>query len=91
MLVEEVDATLVDALGNVLADLVRSATGDHVESSPAVLGLGASGGTDEEAVLELALEAVLLDVVSEHSRNLPVAHGLAFLWFGMRYFLQPHG
>ena len=77
MLVEEVDATLVDALGNVLADLVRSATGDHVESSPAVLGLGAGRGTDEEAVLELALEAVLLDVVSEHSRDLPVAHGLA--------------
>lgn len=73
VLVEEVDAALVDTLGNVLADLVRRATGDHVETSPAVLGLGASGSTDEKAVLELALEAVLLDVVSEHSRDLPVA------------------
>lgn len=75
VLVEEVDATLVDTLGNVLADLMGRAAVDHVESSPAVLGLGTSGGTDEKAVLELALEAVLLDVVSEHSRDLPVARG----------------
>ena len=73
VLVEEVDATLVDTLGNVLADLVRRAALDHVESSPAVLSLGTGGGTDEKAVLELTLEAVLLDVVSEHSRDLPVA------------------
>ena len=89
MLVEEVDATLVDTLGNVLADLMGRTTVDHVESSPAVLSLGTSGGTDEKAVLELALEGVLLDVVSEHSRDLPVDWDILISTsdsFSLRYF-----
>lgn len=75
MLVEEVDAALVDALGDILADLVRRPSLDHVEGSPAVLGLGTGRGADEEAVLELSLEVVLLDMVGEENGNLPAQEG----------------
>lgn len=71
MLVEEVDATRVDSLGNVLADLVRASPVDHVESSPSVLRLGTCRGADKERVLHLALEVVLLDIVGHSGRDLP--------------------
>lgn len=47
MLVEEFDPALVDALGDGLADLVRAAALYHIQSRPAVLGLGSGGGSDE--------------------------------------------
>jgi hypothetical protein len=72
VLVEEVDAARVDTLGDILADLVRASSVDHVERSPSVLGLGTSRGTDKERVLHLALEVVLLDIVGHSSRNLPI-------------------
>ena len=43
MFVEEVDVAVVDAAGDVFADLVRGAAGDHVEAGPAVFGFGAGG------------------------------------------------
>lgn len=73
MLVEKVDSSRVDSLGDVLADLVRASSVDHVESSPSVLRLGTGRGADEQGVLHLALEVVLLDVVGHSSGNLPVA------------------
>lgn len=71
MLVEELDVTVVDTAGNLLADLVRATALNHVELGPSVLSLRAGGGTDEEVVLELTLEVVLLDMVGESSGNLP--------------------
>jgi hypothetical protein len=81
VLVEEVDATLVDTLGNLLADLVRASTVNHVQSCPAVLGLGTRRSTDEERVLELALEIILLDVIGHVSRHLPIVTALAIALF----------
>lgn len=75
MLVEEVDAARVDALGNVLADLVRASAVDHVEGGPSVLSLGTGRGANEERVLELALEVVLLDIVGHGDRDLPIVTG----------------
>lgn len=71
MLVEEVDAPLVDALGDGLADLVRAPPLNHVEAGPPVLRLGARRRADEERVAELALEVVLLDVVGEEGGDFP--------------------
>lgn len=71
VLIKEVDATLVNSLGDSLPDLMRRSALDHIESRPAVLGLSARGGSDEKGVLQLSLEVVLLDVVGEHSWNLP--------------------
>lgn len=39
MFVEELDVSIVDALGNLLADLMGSSSLDHVEASPSVFGL----------------------------------------------------
>ena len=77
MLVEEVDAALVDALGDGLADLVRAPPLNHVETGPPVLRLGAGRRADEEAVAQLALQVVLLDVVGEERGDLPVTRGAA--------------
>lgn len=73
MLVEEVDSTLVDTLGDGLADLMRTSPVDHIKASPSVLGLGAGRGANEEGVLELSLEVVLLDIVGHVGRSLPIA------------------
>lgn len=71
MLIEELHLTRIDALGDLLADLMRTPTLDHVETRPAVLGLRARRRADEEGVLQLALERVLLDVVRQRRGNLP--------------------
>ena len=63
MLIEELDLTVVDSLGNLSADLVRAAALDHVQARPAVLGLCAGRGAHEQVVLELSLQVVLLDMV----------------------------
>lgn len=72
MLVEKVDTARVNTLGDVLADLMRASSVDHVERSPSVLGLGTSRCTDKERVLHLALEVVLLDIVGHSRRNHPI-------------------
>ena len=77
MLVEKVDIAVVDALGDLLADLVRATAFDHVESCPAVLGLSTRRGTDEKVVLELALEVVLLNVFCEGNWKFPAQDLLA--------------
>jgi hypothetical protein len=41
MLVEEVDVSVVDALGDLLSDLVGRSALDHVEARPSVLSFGA--------------------------------------------------
>lgn len=63
MLVEKVDAALVDALGNGLADLMGTPARDHIKFRPAVLGLSSGRGSDKKVVLELSLQLVLFDVV----------------------------
>jgi hypothetical protein len=65
MLIEELDVAIVDALGNLLADLVRASALNHVQSRPAVLRLCAGRSANEECVFQLALEAILLDVICQ--------------------------
>lgn len=78
MFVEEVDATLVDALGDGLANLVRAPALDHIQSRPTVLCLGSGGSSDEETVPELSLEVVLLDVICQEGGNLPIDNVLDY-------------
>jgi hypothetical protein len=69
MLIEELNIAIVDALGNLLADLVRASTLNHVQSRPAVLRLCAGRRADKECIFQLALEAVLLDVICQSRGN----------------------
>lgn len=71
MLVEEVDVAVIDALCDLLADLVRSAALNHVQLCPSVLSLCAGRSSDEEVVLELSLKTILLDVIGERGWNFP--------------------
>lgn len=71
MLVEEFDPSLIDALGNLLADLVRGTPFNHIQPRPSILRLGARRSADEQRVLELPLQVVLLHMVGKGRRNLP--------------------
>lgn len=71
MLVEKVDAAIIDTLGDGLSDLMGTPPLNHVEAGPSVLSLGAGRGTDEETVPKLALQVVLLDVVGEERGDFP--------------------
>ena len=73
MLVEELDVAIVDAFCNLLADLMRRPTLDHVQTSPSVLSLSARRGTDKEIILHLALKVVLFYMIGQGGRDLPVA------------------
>lgn len=72
MLIEEFDLTIVDALGDLLPDLMRAATLDHVQARPAILRLRARRGTHEEVVLELSLQSILFDVISQCNGDFPI-------------------
>lgn len=63
MLIKKLNIARINSLCNLLSDLVRASPLNHVESGPAVLGLRAGRGSDEQAVLEFALEVVFFDVV----------------------------
>lgn len=75
MLVEELDVAIVDALGDVLADLVRRPALDHVQPRPSVLRLGARAGAHHEREFVLALESIGLDVVGEGGGDFPFGVG----------------
>lgn len=90
MFVEKVDGAIVNALGDGLADLVRTPALDHVQAGPAVLRLGARRGSDEERVAQLALQVVLLDVVGQEGGHFPVGTGSA-LSLGVRFVFGGHG
>ena len=51
MLVEKLDVAIVDTFGNLLADLMRRSTFNHIQTSPSVLSLSARRGTDKQIVL----------------------------------------
>jgi hypothetical protein len=72
MLVEELNVAIVDTLRDLLTDLMRRPALDHVQSCPSVLRLSAGRCANEKVVLELTLEAVLLDMVGKGSWDLPV-------------------
>jgi len=72
MLVEELDVAVVDAFCNLLADLMRRPTLNHVQTSPSVLSLSARRGTDKEIILHLSLKVVLFHMVGQGGRDLPV-------------------
>lgn len=69
MLIEEFNLTIVDSLGNFLSDLMGTASLNHVQAGPAVLRLRARGGTDEQVILQLSLEAILLNVIRHGNWN----------------------
>jgi hypothetical protein len=72
MLVKELDGTIIDALGNGLSDLVGTPSLDHVQLGPTVFGFSARGRAYKEAITKLALEVVLLDMIGEERRYLPI-------------------
>jgi hypothetical protein len=63
MLIEKLDVAIVDALGNLFADLMRRPALDHVQACPSILSLGARRRANKKIVLELAFELVLFDMV----------------------------
>lgn len=65
VLVSEPNTTGIDSLLNVLADLVRVATIDHVQRCPSVFRLGTRRGTHKQVKLHLALKIVGLHMVGE--------------------------
>ena len=68
MLVAHPDATLVDSGSDVLTGLIRPATVDHVVEGPAVFGLCADGGANEQVELQLTLQIVLLHMLCQRNR-----------------------
>lgn len=72
MLVEEVDVSIVDSLSNFFPDLMRSSPLNHVQLRPSILRLRTRGCANEEVIFELALEAILLDMVGQRGGNLPI-------------------
>jgi hypothetical protein len=63
MFIKKLDIPSINSLRNLLPNLVRASPLNHVESGPAVLGLGAGRGSDEQGVFEFALEVVFFDMV----------------------------
>lgn len=63
MLIEEVDLARINALGNLLAHLVRATALNHLQVCPAILGFRTRRSTHEERVLQLSLQVILLDMV----------------------------
>jgi len=78
VLVEELDVAIVDPLCNLLADLVRTTAFDHVQLRPSVLCLCSRRGSDEEVVFELALKAILLDMIGQGGGYLPEKGSMPF-------------
>lgn len=68
VLVKELDATIVDTGSNWSTNLVRRSELDHVVCSPSGLLL-TSGGTDKQVELQLALQVVVLNVLSNSIRH----------------------
>ena len=65
VLVAHADPAGVDSLGDVLAGLVRPAAVDHVQGGPTIFSLSTDRGTDEEVELQLTLQVVGFDVISQ--------------------------
>ena len=68
MLVTHTDATFIDAGSNVFTGLIWPATVDHVIDGPAVFGFCTYGGADEEVELQLTLQIVFLNMLSQGNR-----------------------
>lgn len=72
MLIKKLDVSIVDPPCNLLANLVRAATLNHVQSCPTILRLSTRRRANKQGVLEFALKPVLLDIVGQSSRDFPV-------------------
>jgi hypothetical protein len=75
MLVEKLYPTFVDTLCNVLPNLMRTSSFNHIQGSPPILGLGACRRAYKESVAQLALQVILFDVVCEIRRHDPLDSG----------------
>lgn len=63
MLIEELDIARIKSFGDFLAHLMGTATLDHVQPGPPILCFRAGRRSHEEGVLQLSLQAILLNVV----------------------------
>jgi hypothetical protein len=63
MLVEELDVAIVNAFRNLFTNLMRRPALNHIQARPSVLSLCTRRCANKEVVLELSLEAILLDMV----------------------------
>lgn len=64
MLIKELDIPIINPLCNLLAHLMWRASLNHIQPRPSILRLRARRRANEEVILELALEVILLDMVS---------------------------
>lgn len=78
MLVEELDVAIIDALRNLLSNLMRRPPLNHIQPRPSILRLRTRGRADEKIVLELPLEVVLLDMVCQGRGDFPDTAALVF-------------
>ena len=65
MFIKELDIAIVNALGNLLADLMRAPPLDHVQPRPSIFSLRSRRRADEEIILEFTLQSVLLNMVGK--------------------------
>jgi hypothetical protein len=72
MLIKELDPPLIDTLRNLLANLMRRSSLDHIQSRPSVLSLRTRRCTNKEVVFELALQAIAFDMIRESGRDFPI-------------------
>lgn len=70
MLVKEVDSAFVDALGNLLANLMGAPSLNHVQGGPSILSFSTRRCADKQGVPQLPLQSVLLDMVGHIGRDL---------------------
>ena len=63
MFIKEFDISVIDTLRNLLSDLMRTPSLNHIQPRPSVLRLSTRRSADEQIVLHLALEVILLHVV----------------------------
>lgn len=72
MLIKKVDLSIIQPLGNLLSDLVRTPPLNHVQRRPPVLCLSTGRSTHEQRVPELALQVVLFDMVCDGGGYFPI-------------------
>lgn len=86
MFVEKLDVPVVDALCNLLADLMRAPSLNHVVPRPSILRLSARAGSDKKVVLEFPLQTILLDVFRKRGGHFSGFHIKSALFFSFFLF-----
>lgn len=71
MLIKELNLPTINPLRNLLSNLMRRPSFNHIQPGPPILRLRTRRRADEKIVLELTLKSILLDVVRQRRWNLP--------------------